>query len=119
MKQKTLTLLFSLIILTTLTTGYTDFSDFDRENAGITPESSLYGLDRTIEKLSLSLSFSADQKTEKHLQQLQERGDEMEALTWLNHTRKAREIEYEIEQKIEKIMNISEKAGENKREKVK
>ena len=111
MRSKTIAVILILTVLATSATAYVDFEQFERENAGITPVSNLYSFYMFFEKVGLWFSISKTGKITKRLENLQERGDELEALTYLNRTDLAYEMETRMVREIRYLKNLSTEEG--------
>jgi hypothetical protein len=76
-KRLSILLYILLLVFTPITTAQEE----DLPNAGITPDSRLYGLDKAIERIALALTFNEGEKAEKRLQIASERLAELKEMT--------------------------------------
>jgi hypothetical protein len=72
MRIKGLLMIMLLLISLPLIAAQDDGVEFEEE-AGVAPDSALYGLDKAMERLSLALTFEKVKKTEKRLRHAEER----------------------------------------------
>lgn len=76
-------------------------------DAGTTPDSALYGLDRAFERMSLAFTFNKEKKAEKHLGYAEERLAELKAMTDKGETEYSDDLAEEYDENIEEANEIA------------
>lgn len=113
--MKKIMILFVCFLLIMSVSSVLADEDIDSTDAGVTPDSAMYGLDKAMDSLSLALTFGNANKAEKGIKIAQERlmeAQEMADKDKPEHVEKAREEHQKVIEKAEKELDKL-KEGDN------
>ncbi len=115
--MKRIVSMFVFILL--LTTTMAVAQEEELPDAGITPDSILYGLDKAFERISLALTFNNAAKAEKRLQMASERLAELKAMTDKGKLEYSNDLAEEYDDNIKESNEIATTAKLSKEDKSK